>query len=167
MPPRVPEPDVPLFDAARIRVIYGDTDRMGVVYHGTYLRYLEHARVEFMRDRGAVYVEMERAGMGLPVTDLAVTYLAPARYDDVVTVEVGVTKLGYARIHFAYRLVVRPEDRYTAAGDSPLSASLVVLHAETRHACIDLEDGRPTRMPERLHDVLSEHLRANPPGENR
>ena len=44
-------PEVPLRVAAKIRVIYGDTDRMGVVYHATYLRYLEHARVEFIRSR--------------------------------------------------------------------------------------------------------------------
>ncbi len=47
---------------ARIRVIYADTDRMGVVYHGTYLRYLEHARVEFIRSLGFAYADMERLG---------------------------------------------------------------------------------------------------------
>ena len=101
-----PPPRAGMGLAAQVRVIYGDTDRMGIVYHGTYLRYMEHARVEFMRRLGMVYAKMERRGFGLPVVDLGVSYLAPARYDDVVSAYVGVQRLGMARLDFAYELVV-------------------------------------------------------------
>lgn len=134
--------------SARVRVIYGDTDRMGVVYHATYLRFLEHARVEFMRDLGLRYVEMEAAGFGLPVVDLAVTYRAPALYDDVVTVHVGMEKLSYVRLNFVYRLTVEPGDR------EGIEERVTVLEARTLHGCTSLEDGRATRFPDRIWDVL-------------
>lgn len=134
--------------AARIRVIYGDTDRMGFVYHATYLRFLEHARVEFMRDLGLRYIEMEAAGFGLPVVDLAITYRAPALYDDVVTVHVGMEKLSYVRLNFIYRITVEPHDR---AG---LTERFTVLEARTLHGCTSLEDGRATRFPDHIWEVL-------------
>ena len=155
---RVPEPSVPLTLAAKVRVIYGDTDRMGVVYHGTYLRYLEHSRVEFMRKLGAVYAEMERQGMGLPVTELGIRYLASARYDDLVSIYVGVSKLGFARLDFVYKLVVELGDRFVGPQEEPLEAPLVVGFAESRHGCMTLDEGRITRLPEALHRCISQHI---------
>ena len=149
-----PPPRAGMGLAAQVRVIYGDTDRMGIVYHGTYLRFMEHARVEFMRTHGVVYAAMERAGFGLPVTDLALSYLQPARYDDIVSVWVRLARVGYARIFFDYELSVEPGDRHE------LDERVVLLHARTQHGCTRLEDGRATRMPEdiyaRLQDITSE-----------
>jgi acyl-CoA thioester hydrolase len=152
MPRFVSSPDdVALSQATRQRVIYGDTDRMGIVYHGTYTRYLEHARVEFIRGLGVTYAEMEKMGFGLPVIELAIDYKAPAVYDDLVSVWVGLRKLTYARVHFAYRVTVE-------AGDRPgLGEPLTVLHAETRHGCVSLEDGRAARLPDEIHEFLDKH----------
>lgn len=146
--------EVPLRRSARIRVIYADTDLMGVVYHGTYLRYLEHARVEFIRDIGFAYADLERMGIGLPVIDLAVTYLSSARYDDLVTVEVGLAKLGFARLNFVYRLTVQPGDRHEFDGPEPIE----LLRAQTFHACLDMREHRATRMPEPVYDMLERYL---------
>jgi acyl-CoA thioester hydrolase len=156
----VAAPEVPLRRAAQIRVIYADTDLMGVVYHGTYLRYLEHARVEFMRDLGFAYADLERMGVGLPVIDLAVSYLNSARYDDIVTVEVGVAKLGWARLHFAYRVTVQPGDRHDFHGPEPLE----LLRAQTFHGCLDMHERRATRMPEDVHDIIERYLEEHPHG---
>jgi acyl-CoA thioester hydrolase len=131
---------------------------MAVVYHGTYLRYMEHARVEFMRRLGMVYAKMERGGFGLPVVDLGVSYLAPARYDDVISVYVGVQRLGMARLDFAYELVVEPEDRFVGEGETPLAERVVLLHGETKHACTSLADGSVQRLPEELHAAISGYL---------
>src|SRR5690606_2998690 len=109
-------PDFPLRRTAQVRVIYADTDRMGVVYHATYLRFLEHARVEFIRSLGFAYADLERMGFGLPVIDLAVTYLVPAEYDDIVSVQVGLAKLTPARVQFVYELTIEPGDRHDFAG---------------------------------------------------
>jgi acyl-CoA thioester hydrolase len=135
---------------ARVRVLYADTDAMAVVYHGTYLRWLEHGRVELMRRDGVRYAELERAGIGLPVTELAVQYLQPARYDDLVTVSVAVLKFTSARLHFGYRLTVEPGDRQGTDGAPPLE----ILRGESRHACVRLADGRATRLPDAVVDRL-------------
>jgi acyl-CoA thioester hydrolase len=150
----VGEPEIPLRRAAQIRVIYADTDLMGVVYHGTYLRYLEHARVEFMRSLGFVYADLERLGIGLPVIDLAVTYLSSARYDDIVSVDVGLAKLTLARVHFVYRVTVQPGDRHEFQGPEPLE----LLRAQTFHGCLDMHERRATRMPDPVYDVLARYL---------
>lgn len=162
---RVKEPTAPLTLAAKVRVIYGDTDRMGIVYHGTYLRYLEHGRVEFMRELGAIYAEMERQGMGLPVTELGMRYLASARYDDLVSVYVGVRKLGFARLDFVYKLLVEPGDRFVGPDETPLEEPVVVGYAESRHACVTLGEGRIIRLPQPLHDCISQHIKAQAPSE--
>ena len=68
----------------RLRVRYADTDRMDMVYHGTYAAYLEAARVEMLRDAGWVYAELEKDGILLPVVQLNLTYKKPARYDQLL-----------------------------------------------------------------------------------
>ena len=147
--PRMTKPPAPdLRLAVRQRVIYADTDQMGFVYHGTYPRFLEAARVEFMRALGHTYARVEAKGLGMPLTDLAISYLAPARYDDLLSVHVGVAELSYARLRFGYHVTVEAGDRVG------LQAPLTVLYAETCHCCIRLADGRPTRFPDDLRATL-------------
>ena len=134
--------------ALRQRVIYADTDQMGVVYHGTYPRFLEAARVEFMRALGHTYADAEAQGFGMPLTDLGIAYMAPARYDDILSVHVGVVELSFARLRFGSHRTVEPGDR------TGLGAPLTVLFAETCHCCILLADGRPTRFPDDLRETL-------------
>ena len=134
--------------ALRQRVIYGDTDQMGVVYHGTYPRFLEAGRVEFMRALGHTYADAESQGFGMPLTDLAIAYMAPARYDDLLSVHVAVIELSFARLRFGYQLTVEPGDR------RGLSEPLTVVFAETSHCCIHMADGRPTRFPDDLRATL-------------
>lgn len=146
----VTEPEVPLRQTAQIRVIYADTDKMGVVYHATYLRFLEHARVEYIRSLGFAYADMERLGFGLPVIDLAVTYLIPAEYDDIVSVHVGLARLTPARVNFVYEIRIEPGDRRDFAGPEPL----VLLRAQTFHGCMDMHERRATRLPDHVYDLL-------------
>lgn len=129
---------------AKIRVIYGDTDQMRVVYHGNYLRYMERARVEFMRQHGVVYAQLESEGIGLPVVDLALSYRVPARYDDEITVFVGLSRVSWARVHFVYRLALLGDD----------SQATDLLYAETRHGVIDMEHGSATRLTEEVYERL-------------
>ncbi|EDM81360.1 thioesterase family protein [Plesiocystis pacifica SIR-1] len=143
-------PKAGLTRAAHQRVIYADTDRMGVVYHATYLRYLEYARVEYIRGMGFAYADLERLGYGLPVIDLAVSYVAPAVYDDLVSVWVTMAKLSPARITFVYRLTVEPGDRHAFEGPEPIE----VLRAETRHGCMGLDDLRAARFPDEVYPLL-------------
>ena len=128
---------------SRIRVIYGDTDQMGVVYHANYLRYFEFARSEFFRAHGGSYRELEREGLLLPVVEAHVLYKAPARYDDLLRVRARVSELRRASLVFAYELW-REE-----APDKVLSTG------HTVHACVS-RDGRPVRMPEPLVRLLKD-----------
>lgn len=142
-----PDPAI-LRPVARVRVLYADTDKMGIVYHGTYLRFLEHGRVELMRAAGMPYTTMEAGGHALPVTDIAVSYGAPARYDDVITVRAALTFVSRTRVFFGYRVVVEPGDR------EGLEAPLEVLVAQSRHCCVRVPDGRATRLPDPVYEVL-------------
>jgi acyl-CoA thioester hydrolase len=123
-----------------IRVIYGDTDQMGVVYYGNYLRYFEAARNEFIRAKGLRYRDFEaELRLMLPVVEAAVQYRKPARYDDLLTVEISLTEIRRASARFGYRVLL--EDEVLATG-------------HTVHACVDL-DGRVQRMPKDLLDRLA------------
>ncbi len=118
-----------------IRVIYGDTDQMGVAYYANYLRWFEAGRNEFIRARGLTYREVEeRFRLMLPVTEAHVAYKAPARYDDVVAVETSLADVRRASARFAYRVVRGGE---------------LLATGHTVHACVDL-GGRVQRMPPEL-----------------
>jgi acyl-CoA thioester hydrolase len=133
---------------ARARVLYADTDRMGIVYHASYLRYLELARVELIRGAGLPYTDLEARGLALPLTEIAVRYVAPAEYDDIMTIFVGLARLTRVRVEFDYRIVVSAGDRMG------LDADVEILTAQTRHACVRPATGRPERLPSEVYDLL-------------
>jgi acyl-CoA thioester hydrolase len=126
--------------AIRQRVIYGDTDQMGVVYYGNYLRYFEAARNEFIRAKGLRYRDFEeRYGLLLPVIEAHVNYKQPARYDDLLTVEISLAEVRRASARFDYRILRDGE---------------LLVTGHTVHACIDL-GGKARRLPPELLAALS------------
>lgn len=127
-----------------IRVIYGDTDQMGVVYYGNYLRYFEVGRNELLREKGLRYKEFEeRFGLHLPVVEATVRYRHPARYDDVLLVETKVVELGRASLRMDYRILRNEDGR-------------LLVEGSTVHACID-GSLKPTKIP----DAIALLLRSN------
>ena len=127
---------------ARLRVIYGDTDQMGVVYYANYFRYFELARSEYFRAKGGSYRDLEAEGSMLPVVEASCTYKAPARYDDVLVIETLVSELRRASLTFTYRIRREGEDR-------------VLCEGRTVHACIG-RDGKPTRIPDAITRLFAE-----------
>jgi len=87
-----------------LRVRYGETDKMGIVYYGNYATYLEQGRTEWLRDMGFSYKWMEDNGIHLPVVELNIKYKAPARYDDVLTITTSLKKIPTYRIDFIYEI---------------------------------------------------------------
>lgn len=73
--------------STNIRVRYAETDRMDVVYYGNYAQYFEVGRVESLRNLGISYKDIESMGIILPVVELTIKYLRPAKYDDLLTVK--------------------------------------------------------------------------------
>lgn len=112
-----------------IRVRYAETDQMGVAYHSNFLIWCEVGRVEFLRQLGFEYSQMEiEHAVHLPVVEANCRYKAPARYDDVVTIETHVAHLRSTVIKFAYRLFT------TGAG---AAERVLLAEAETVHVSVD------------------------------
>lgn len=88
----------------KLRVRYGETDQMGVVYYGNYAEYLEQGRTEWLRALGITYKSMEENDIQLPVVNLNIDYKQPARYDDVISISTELKKLPTARIDFYYEI---------------------------------------------------------------
>jgi acyl-CoA thioester hydrolase len=120
----------------QIRVCYGDTDMMGVVYYGTYPRYYEIARTELLRAYGITYKEIEEAGLIWPVRSLNITYNKPAFYDDLLTVRTIAEELPAVRFNIKTQI-------FNQHGEL-INQGEVVLISTSR------ETGRPIKTPEWL-----------------
>lgn len=122
-----------------LRVRYQETDRMGVVYHANYLNWFEIGRTELIRELGLPYRTLEEQGLLLPVTEAAVSFRAPARYDDLVVVHTRIEELSGLRVSFASE--VRRGEELLASGG-------------TKHVWLN-KDWKPVRIdreaPELFH----------------
>lgn len=125
-----------------VRVYYEDTDSGGVVYYANYLKYLERARTELLRELGFAQRQLaEETGLAFAVRSLAVEYLKPARLDDLVEVVTIVEDLGRAQVTFA-QSIRRAED--------------TLVTAAVRVACLDLAKGRAAAIPKPIYEKLKE-----------
>ncbi len=88
----------------KIRVRYGETDKMGIVYYGNYALYLEEGRTEWLRTLGFSYKYMEDNNVELPVVNLNVNFKRPAYYDDLITVTSTLKEIPSVRIEFYYEI---------------------------------------------------------------
>lgn len=124
-----------------IRVRYAETDQMGVVYHGDYFPYLESGRVEAMRSLGIAYADMEKMGVNMPVVEVHVKYLRPARYDDLLRVRTTLPQLpSDHRIEF-HQEVLRDPD-------------VLLVKATVKLYFWDSKQNQKTSMPSVLLDRL-------------
>jgi acyl-CoA thioester hydrolase len=116
-----------------IRVYYEDTDAGGVVFYANYLKFLERARTEWLRDLGvqqsALVADESRMFV---VHSLDMSYRKPARLDDLITIRSRVTRVGRASIHFDQR----------AERDGELLA-----HGNIQICCVDAVHLRPAALP--------------------
>ena len=126
----------------QFRVRYGETDQMSYVYHGNYAQYFEMGRLEWLRKLGISYKEMEQSGIIMPVINLNINYLKPAKYDDLLTLKTILIKNPTARIEFNYELYNEKEELLTTA-----STTLVFVNIKT---------DKPTRAPKYLLEKLSD-----------
>jgi acyl-CoA thioester hydrolase len=118
----------------RLRVGYIDTDRATVMHHASYLRYLEFARVEYLRERGLDYRKFELEGkLSMPVVEVNVRYRVPAFYDDALEVKTWVGVVNRAKLRF---------DSFVYRGEELLTS------AEITVACVRLPEGKLCSMPD-------------------
>lgn len=126
--------------AVTLRVRYAETDQMGVAHHAVYPVWFELARSELARARGVPYASWEQRGFFLVVTEVRCRYLKPARYDQLITVEVAVASLKSRGVVFSYR--VKDE------------SGQLLAEGETHHVLVGQKDGRPTAFPADLAKAL-------------
>lgn len=124
----------------KIRVIYADTDAMGIVYHTNYIKWFEIGRNELMRQLGFVYAEMEKMGYNLPLTKVSCHYLLPARYDQILVIE---TKIDYIkRASVRFNNYIWDEEKRK-----------LLVEGYTVHACTNSE-GKVRRLPKQIMDLI-------------
>lgn len=117
------------------RVYYADTDFSGVVYHARYLEFLERGRSDFLRLAGVHHTELADGKLGEKiiwiVRRMEIEFRAPARIDDILTIETRTKEISGARIVMAQQL---------------LRESELLVEARVEAAIIG-ENGRPRRFP--------------------
>lgn len=133
-----------LFAVTKYRVIYGDTDKMGVVYYANYLRFFEAARNDLLRSIGTPYKEMEEQGYFLPIKEVKVEYKKPIYYDDEIEIETKLAKISGPTVEIVHKI--------TKSGE-------VMTEGKTLHYFVDsaFKVVRPPNwFTEKFADVLCE-----------
>lgn len=112
----------PPISETQVRVNYSETDQMGVVYHARYLVWLDIARCDHLRHAGMSYRDLEQAGLRLAVSDVAIRYRQPARYDDIIRIRCWVREVASRRVEFGYAVEHAAEGQLLATASTSLLA---------------------------------------------
>lgn len=131
-----------MYHEMQYRVPYADTDQMGVVYYANYLEYFERSRTEMLRSVGLPYSELEKQNIFLPVSEAHCRYLAPARYDDLLTFRSRVSEIKGVRMRV---------ESEVWRGDELLVSGYVIL------VCVN-SDRKVVRMSRTLIDACQSFL---------
>ncbi len=130
-----------------VRVYYANTDAGGVVYYANYMMWFEVGREEYFLQRGGNYhTDIEEHGLALPVVEAHVRYMAPARYNDYVTIRTTITELQSRVVIFGYEIV-------------NADTKQVLVTGWTKHLCIDLT-GRVFAIPSEARNRLVDRINA-------
>ena len=108
-------------------VYYGDTDAYGVAWHGSYLRWMEQARVEFCRAIGIDLVEMKRQDVAIPVTNLNIRYKASALLDERIVVETEITKMTPIVVQFTQIIKNKETEKTYAIGTIDVYSAKILI----------------------------------------
>jgi len=125
----------------KFRVRYGETDQMGYVYYGNYAQYFEMGRVEWLRNLGISYKRMEELGIMLPVLNLNINYLKPAKYDDLLTLKTNLLKKPSVRIEFDFELFNEN--------------NVLLTKGFTSLVFIDIAKNKPTKAPDYILEKIN------------
>ncbi len=104
----------------KIRVRYGETDKMGYVYHANYVQYFDIGRTELMRELGLTYAKLEETGIILPVRSLNINYIRPGFYDQELTLKTYLRIIPTVKIKFEYELF-NPLNELMSTGEVTLA----------------------------------------------
>ena len=125
------------------RVVYADCTVGNHVYYSRYLDILEAARGEFLRHLGIPLLELQAQDTLFPVIESHLRYKSPARYDDLLTIELWTTLVQGARLNFGFRILKE--------------SSILILEGETHHVCTGVNE-KPKRLTPELIEKLGKFL---------
>ena len=131
----------------KIRVRYGETDKMGYVYYGNYSLYFEVARTEMIRNLGFPYSRLEEEGVMMPVLSMNIKYIRPAFYDDELSIRVMIKQMPETRVLFEYEVYNEKKDLLTVG--------------ETVLVFVDEKTMRPSKAPKSLYDALDKAMKTD------
>ena len=127
----------------KVRVLYADTDAMGIVYHTNYIKWFEMGRNELMRQLGVAYSELEKLSLNLPLTKVSCHYLSSAKYDQLLTIETKIDYIKRASVKFN-----------SFIWDNNMEKLLV--EGYTIHACTNSE-GKIQKLPQMIINLMSKY----------
>ena len=116
---------------------YHETDQMGIIHHSNYIKWMEEARIEFLKSNGIDYKNIEKEGIVSPVVEINIKYLRPVEFDEAVEIKVEIVKYSGVIIEFEYEFYNRMKDE-------------ISVKAVSKH-CF-LQNGRPTSLKKFLPD---------------
>jgi acyl-CoA thioester hydrolase len=126
-----------------IRVYYEDTDSGGVVYYANYLKFIERARTEFLREMGFEQSQLSVAqNIVFAVKSLQAQYLSPARFDDLLTVYTDVEKSRHASLIFSQKI-------------KDFKKNKVLFKAQITVACLTLDNFKPCAIPNNILEKIN------------
>ena len=101
---------------SEVRVLYADTDAMGVAYHTNYIRWFEIGRTELLREIGFPYSEFEKYPVWMPLAQAYCEYKQPAHYDDLVEIVSYISEMGHASLILNYEIRRKPTGELLVSG---------------------------------------------------
>lgn len=123
-----------------IRIYYEDTDAGGIVYHASYLRFMERARTDFFREYGHERRFLaEQYGVQFVITDLTIKYLKPALLDDLVEATAAIEFISHAGVVFQQTVERNGE---------------ILAKATAKAVCITCDELKPAAIPKSLREKL-------------
>lgn len=126
-----------------VRVYYEDTDSGGVVYYANYLKFIERARSEYLRELGFEQDQLIKAqNIIFAVRKLQADYRSPARFNDLLTVKTQLKKVGKASLDFSQKIAISGQNQ-------------VLFEAQISIACLQADSFKPCAIPQRILEKIN------------
>lgn len=129
------------------KVFYYETDRMGIVHHSNYIRWMEEARLDFLKQIGMPYDVMEQEGVFIPVLGVSAEYKKPFRFGDSFQIELRLVEFSGLKFGIEYEIYNRETEEFCATGASKHA------FADSRMMPVRLKKEYP-----KIYETLAERL---------
>jgi len=134
--------DKPRVVETEVRVRYAETDAQGIVYYSNYFVWFEVGRVDYFRELGLSYADLEREGLGFLIAEASCRYHAPAHFDELLMVRTWVEEVKSRSFILAYEMVNKETGKLLATG-------------RTVQVFVN-QEGKPIAIPPRIKALLEE-----------